>query len=143
MRFRLRTYLILIAVIAVFLWAIISVRRTLELVENAYAAEWAALLLIRHLETNNDQWPTGWSDLVDDFIFCQAKYDAPFSFNTLQEHVEIDWNSDPNTWQNESTNGAPPSRKIIWLRNRKDHHWVGIEPNDLVFRYLTTGETPD
>lgn len=64
------------------------IRLTGNIVRDAYASDWTTEFLISHLESNNDTWPTSWSDLEDDHAALYPQ-PCPFTFAEIQERVEL------------------------------------------------------
>jgi len=107
-------------------------------VPNAYAAEWSSHFVMEHLKSNNNQWPTGWNELKDDYDKAVKSGHRPATtWPELQERIAIDWHADPEIIAENDGTIDPPFR-VIWLTDGSNHHWQGFEPNRRIFDYLTT-----
>ncbi len=113
----------------------IMFHRAMEATRDAYAVWWVAGMVVEHLDANDNNWPTGWSDLQDDYQTCIARSGQPWTFEELRERVEIDWSTDPDDLLAKSRAGEPI--RVIRLRNGKNTHWDGLQPNEIVLNYLT------
>lgn len=110
-----------------------SVYRTVNTtIPNAYALEDVASMVVYYLHHNDDQWPRSWDDLQPIYDEHVAKYNA-WSFEELQSRVIVRWDVDVERVRQLS---APPE-DLISLRDGRDDHWLGSEPNTMVYEYLT------
>lgn len=64
-------------------------------VPNAYAADWVSEFVIEHLKSSDNQWPTNWNDLRDEYDAHAEPSQCPWSWEELQVRVKIDWDADP------------------------------------------------
>ena len=65
----------------------------MEATPNAYAAQLVAYMCVEHMKTNGDCWPTGWSELIDDFepAYTQSGQVLEWTMSDLKERVEVNW----------------------------------------------------
>ena len=136
LRFRIRTLLIvatLVTVAAIGVSTVIGMKNTIR---NAYAVWWVGDMVVEHLKANNDEWPRGWDELLDDYDTCVATVGAaPWEFDELRRRVRIDWNADTNLLASQQTDGEPEF-KAIWLADGTSSSWTDAEPNQIVLNYL-------
>jgi hypothetical protein len=97
MRFSLRKLFVAVSVICVVAAAIgffVSLQFRIEFWYRGNSISWVAQMLVRHLENNDDNWPTSWDDLEDDYGPVVRRYGQPWTFQGLRENVELDWKFD-------------------------------------------------
>lgn len=95
---------------------------------NAYAQQWAGMMVITHLGANEFSWPAGWDDLEDDYeILRESSWGM--SFEEIKNRVEIDW-------EIENLRVSLEDRVAIKLRDGNTTHWSNKEPNTLVLEFL-------
>lgn len=136
MRFRIRTLLILIVAAALVAYLVSSLLRTREAIHDAYAVWWVADMVVEHLKANEDQWPSSWDDLLDDYQTCVTRAGAqPWRFEDLKQRVEIDWNADPEDLVGRDFQGNSDVR-FIWRKSGSQASWSDAEPNQIVLDYL-------
>ena len=136
MRFRIRTLLIATAIVAVVAFGVSMVNRIDNTIRNAYALWWVGDMVVEHLDANNDEWPQGWDELLDDYDTCAAKAGAaPWKFAELKRRVRIDWKADAKQLVTQQANGEPEF-KAIWLADGTTGNWADAEPNQIVLDYL-------
>ncbi|MCH2211889.1 MAG: hypothetical protein MK110_11350 [Fuerstiella sp.] len=104
-------------------------------VRNAYAVWWVADLVVEHMKANNNQWPTGWDDLRDDYQTCTER-SQPFSFDELSGRTQIDWQAIPSVLVAESKGHQIAKFRVITLTDGTESHWEKSEPNQIVLDYL-------
>ena len=137
-RFGLRTLFVMIAVFACVLGLGGYVVRSIDSsVHNMYAVWWVGSMMVEHLERNEDQWPTCWDDLRDDYDNCVGRSGLPWTFDELRSRVEIDWNVDPERLRElpPDENGDAPFR-VVRLRDDNEEYYAGREPNRMIHRHL-------
>ena len=140
MRFRIRTLLIVVAIAALFAFAVSGLMQINNTIRNAYAGWWVGDMVVEHLRANNDEWPKNWDDLTDDYQTCIANAGAqPWDFDELRNRVKIDWNADPVKLA-EQQSGSEPGFNVIWLADGTNASWADAEPNEIVLRYLNRNE---
>ena len=128
--------LCLAAVLFVF-----RVWRSLEAVDDSYAQWDAALALIHHMKTHDGSWPKGWAELEESYNSTPVLRGPGRGWDNLKSRVDVDFTAIPSQLSSASPNGDKPPFKVVWLRNGKNRHWSGAEPNTLIFEYLTTEST--
>jgi hypothetical protein len=135
---------IAIASLACLIWA--AYRTAMADMRNSYAVSWVSEMVVDFMKTHDDAWPSGWDDLKESYhsVARQASDprppDYPWSFEELQSRVEVDWHADPKVLATaQRMNDAPPF-KVIWLKDGGNAHWSGLEPNELVLKYLRTSQ---
>ena len=90
LRFRIRTLLIVAALVAVVAFGVGTVIGTMNTIRNAYAVWWVGDMVVEHLDANNNQWPQSWEDLADDYDTCVANAGAsPWQFEELKSRVRV------------------------------------------------------
>lgn len=118
-------------------------------IPNAYAVWWTADLVIDHMEKHGGAWPRSWEELR---VTSEQAYKGTVSTNLdgtviaefrprdtiedLQKRVEIDWNADPSELVKAQFKEKGPPFRVIRLRNGKNTHYQGKEPNEMVLEYL-------
>jgi hypothetical protein len=113
-----------------------AVKTVTVVVPNAYALEWAAVLVIEHMAANQNRWPNSWADLKDEYDRQVASGHQPApAWQELQSRVQIDWNVDVDSLAKADSKNDPPFR-AFWLSDGTNTHWEGFEPNRNVFEYL-------
>ena len=118
-------------------------------VPNAYAVWWTADLVIAHMEKNDGRWPRSWEDLrateaSGDKGTATTNRDGSIVFefrprakiDELQQRVEIDWAVEPAKLRTVSLKSNIPPFRVIRLRNGKNSHYEGKEPNTMILDYL-------
>jgi hypothetical protein len=125
--------MVVASVLALCVSAVIGVSNTIH---NAYSAWWVADMVVEHMDANDNKWPKGWDDLLDDYRTCVANTGAqPWEFEELKKRVEIDWNANPHDLVSQQSNGKPKF-VAIWLKGGFSSNWAGAEPNQIVLDYL-------
>lgn len=124
--------LISLAIIAGVVFAAVAIYRVSELPVDAYASDWTATFIIEHLKTSDNQWPTSWADLRDEYDRLPDCYRS-WSFTHFQERVQIrfDLTSD-------QVRDAEPPLEAIRLTSGRRVSYDG-DPNVNVRKYLRTG----
>jgi hypothetical protein len=125
--------------------------QVLQVPKQAYAVWWTADLAIEHMEKHDGEWPRSWDELR---TTSELAYKGTISTNLyegtvvaefrprdaiadLQRLVEIDWKANPSELRKAEflDDGKAPFR-VIWLKNGKNRHYVGREPNQMILGYL-------
>lgn len=107
-----------------------------EAMLDSYAQMWITDILIQHMERNEGKWPTGWDDLKEPFEVVAGQYGGMFTLEDLRHRIAIDFNVEPAQLATASTSDGETSFRVISLRNGKQHHWEGLEPNFVILEYL-------
>jgi len=105
-------------------------------VRNSYAVWWAADMVIHHLESTDNRWPTGWDDLRDDYEALAVGSGRPWTFDEIRERVEVDWKADPDQLTRKATEYPTESFRVVWLLDGSDHHYQDHEPNEMIAGFL-------
>lgn len=105
-------------------------------VPNAYAMERTGGLIVEHLRANDNAWPKGWEDLRDDFGAANAASRTSFTFEELQQRIEIDWDADPVALAKVKPSSDKPPFRVVGIRDGKDVAWGATEPNRMIHEYL-------
>jgi hypothetical protein len=140
-RYSLKFLFILFAIVAVFLAGATWFARSLHygIVEgplDCYATMYAAGTVRTYLMRNNGRWPKGWEDLRPIYEERYKLGENAITFDEMKARLEIDFNVDPyELSKHKSTRDTPPF-KVFRLRNGRDSHWEGAEPNTLILQYL-------
>lgn len=92
--------------------------------------------MIEHLKASDDEWPTSWDDLRDEYDDAVDRGHTPaVTWEELKDRVEIDWHADVRSLQQADGSDDPPFR-VIWLSDGSQTHWVGFEPNRRILTYF-------
>ncbi len=104
---------------------------------NAYALWWVGSMVVDHLKSNSDEWPTCWDDLRDDYDAGVELSGQPCTFDELRNQVEVDWDIDPRNLRElpPLKDGNAPFR-VVRLRDGREVYYHGREPNRMIHRYL-------
>ena len=105
-------------------------------VPNCYAVWWVADMVIEHLESNGDRWPTNWDDLQDDYDACVKRSGPAWTFEELRDRVTVDWNADPSELVRSFADTEGPPFLVIKVRNNVNVYWGHQEPNRKILEYL-------
>jgi hypothetical protein len=135
-RFRLRSLFVLTALVAIVCVGIFYVSEALEAPWDSYATWDGANLVITHLHSHNNEWPSGWGDLEAAMRSGAVLMRGGNSFDRFQDRLEIDFNVNPKEFAAASPTAPQGLPKVIRLRNGKDTHWEGAEPNEMIHQYL-------
>ncbi len=110
-------------------------------VRNSYAVWWAADMIIEHMIANDNQWPTSWEDLHDDYQTCVKRSGEPWTFDEIRTRVSIDFtvNGKELTASAETLNR--PAFRVIWLSDGTESHLQSHEPNTMILNYLKSTTT--
>jgi hypothetical protein len=127
------TLLITAAIAALLATAIELHRRANNFVRNRYRVQYAADLLIEHMEKTG-QWPRSWDDLCQldesngtDFRWSQW-------FQEVRRNVQIDFSFDPGSVKHEGLQDEPMLRVIVAYDGTL--HGASGDPNTMILRYL-------
>lgn len=104
-------------------------------VPNCYAAWWVADMVVEHMKSHDGAWPRGWEDLSAPYEACVERSGRHWTFEELQQRVDVDWQADPKVLAEASNDERPPFR-VIWLRDGSSTYWNHAEPNGIVWEYL-------
>lgn len=110
--------------------------RTNETVRNSYAVLWVANMVVEHMKGNDNQWPSDWDELRDDYKTCTDRSGTPWAFEDLSSRTQIDWEAVPADLLAQSDGQATPRFRVITLTDGTDSHWESSEPNQIILDYL-------
>jgi len=112
--------------------------------QDAYAMQAAGELVIAHLKLHTNQRPRNWHGLSETFAALQRAHVSVGSpLEQIQQRIEFDWNADVSELKRSAfTNGVRPFR-VVKLRNGRNTHWVGVEPNAMIWQYLQSTSPMD
>ncbi len=140
-RFGIRRLLVVSAIGAMTCAVISTASRTVNAVlsqmDDSYAADWTAEFLINHLRSPGNTWPSGWSELKDEFD-ANPSNGYPFTFDELQDLVNVQWDVDTATIAN-----SDPPLKVITLARPSGNELVCIEPNTRIRDYFANASSMD
>lgn len=111
--------------------------RFLELVtipSDAYASDWTAVFVIEHLKSSDDSWPTDWEDLRDEFDRLAEPSQYAWTFNELQDRVDLRFDVTAEQVRDSKT------RLAVFALTSGREVWYNGDPNKLIKHYLLTGE---
>ena len=106
-------------------------------IRNSYAQWWAADMVAKHLEANDNKWPRSWDELRDDYEACVAKSGQPWTFDEIQRRVIIDFNVQTDSLIEISRETNEPDLNVIRAADGTKYNWQEREPNTIIFNYLT------
>lgn len=132
----IRSTLIIITVIAALLATAIELnRRAGNFVLNPYRVQYAAELLIEHMDKTG-QWPRSWDELGQLMESKGTDLRGIRWFHDVRRNVTIDFSFDPNLvkLQLESHEDEPPLRVVV--AHDGTLHGATSDPNTMIFRYL-------
>ncbi|MGC3965922.1 MAG: trypsin-like peptidase domain-containing protein [Pirellulales bacterium] len=104
-------------------------------VRNAYAVEWVAGMMVRHLTEHPGAWPRGWDELRDDYDAAVAENGRPWTFEELQSRVVVDWHTDVRHLA-ELARSDQPFPRVFRLVDGRNDHWSSTEPDKVLRDYL-------
>lgn len=101
-------------------------------IPEAYAAWDAGVLLVRYMETHDNEWPSGWSELEQSYadepqLRLRWNPHEPDYFLRMKEMVAIDWDYDTNERNPKNPVTRPDGTLLVCL-------WA--DPNYMVNRHL-------
>jgi len=105
-------------------------------VRNSYAVWWASDMVIEHMIANDNQWPTNWEDLRDDYQTCAERSGEPWTFGEIQTRVSIDFSVNGKALVASAETLARPAFRVIWLSDGTSSHLQSHEPNTRILDYL-------
>lgn len=114
-----------------------------ETVHDAYAVWHAADLVVEHMEGHGGAWPQSWDDLCGTYESRATPGSGPASWEEIRARVEIDFTANPARLAAAESDGAGPPFRVIRLRNGRETHYEGCEPNEIVFRYFAARKQRD
>ena len=108
-------------------------------VDDAYAEEGAARMVVAYLDENQQQWPNRWQDLEPYFEkFSQV---SGQSFEQLQDRVWIDFNVDSKSLSDRSQDADSIPFNVIGTKNIFAAHFED-GPNRTIFDYFKLNPVP-
>ena len=93
-------------------------------------------MVIEHMKANENQWPSDWDDLRDDYQTCVDRSGQPWSFDELSSRTQIDWEAVPADLLAQSSGHPAAQFRVITLTDGTDSHWQSREPNRIILDYL-------
>lgn len=105
-------------------------------VRNSYAVWWAADMVIEHMIANDNQWPTAWEDLRDDYQTCVKRSGEPWTFDEIRTRVTIDFSVNGKALIASAETLDRPAFRVIWLSDGTGSHLQSHEPNTMILNYL-------
>lgn len=93
-------------------------------------------MVIEHMIANDNQWPTAWEDLRDDYETCVKRSGEPWTFDEIRTRVTIDFSVDGKALFASAETLARPHFRVIWLSDGTDSHLQSHEPNTMILNYL-------
>ncbi len=107
-------------------------------VDDVYAGEWAASMIVQHIETHDGQWPQDWEDLETAYVEIAARERViPFELEDLKNRIEVDFTADPAELVKASD---PPGDdgpfEVVWHKSGERRFWRGQNPNSEIWNYL-------
>ena len=103
--------------------------------KDAYATDWTSIFVIEHIRTSGE-WPSGWSDLRDEFERLAPASHYAWTFDELQDLVWFDFDA-----KIDDVRDADAPMHIFGLTSGRRLSHNG-DPNKLIRDYLRTGEDP-
>lgn len=103
---------------------------------NCYAVWWVADMVIEHLIANDDEWPSSWDDLRDDYQTCANRSGKPWTFEELNARVSVDFTINGKELSAACKTLSQPNFRVIWLTDGTASHWQSHEPNTMIFNYF-------
>lgn len=126
----------LLLAMAVAWFAIRSTLESYHALPDAYASDWTAIFVIDHLRTSDGAWPKDWSDLKDEFDRMAEPNHYAWTFEELQQRVDIRFDVDPQELRD-----ADPPLEVIRLTSGRRVSFDG-DPNLLIRDYLRAEKMP-
>lgn len=139
---RLSKILLLLTIVLVsfVVYGVYNFIYTWKNIPEAYAAWDTGTLLIEYLKSHNDQWPSGWDELlsvIDDrseqqFAFRGAQSGQASQADyarSLQDMVAVDWSFDPSQVGTKPTGTRKDGSTFPIVREH-------AEPNEMIREYL-------
>ena len=120
----------LLTLVGIFGGAAFYVQWIGQVVLDAYASDWTSEFLIAHLRSNDNQWPTNWEDLRDEYDKLADPNHYPFTFVALQDRVVLDWKVDTL-----SLATADPPQIFFRLKSGRQASYGG-DPNERIREYF-------
>lgn len=130
---------LVVALTAVGLIVAYNVDRTIR---NAYAVWWVADMVIIHLESNENRWPTSWDELRDDYEICVSRSGQPWTFEELRNRVEIDFDIVTDKLMESARGKSVPNFPVIYPSDGTEAHWKHQEPNRKLLDYFNEVPRP-
>ena len=128
---------VILLVVGLLLAVYFGVKTTREIVEECYTQERVALSVIEHMKTHDGAWPAGWEDVGRAYErVANEDHEHSWSLDDMRRRVEIDWKAEPDRLLESAKPDDRHPFKVIWLRDGRDVHWTGGEPNQMILEYL-------
>ncbi len=135
-----------VAIMCMFLGlaTVVIIKHLVERPREAYAVQHTAELVVEYMRSHSNQWPSSWSELRTVKIGDQ-EYFTRFEKETggysgfldeLESLVVVDFNTTLSDLIAATGATSTPPFRVIWLRNGRNTHWAGLEPNEFVADYL-------
>ena len=123
-------FLFLVTLVGMTVWMLGKVE---DGVKDEYAPTWAAALIIEHLKSHDDEWPSSWEDLQITCTYLNAiGWDhSDYTFDDLRPRVKVDFATDSMTIA--ASASAP---RLIVRSERPDEEFDGDDPNIRIHDYL-------
>ena len=125
-----------IVAVAILLAGAYWLHRVNQGIRNSYAVGWVANMVVEHMKANENQWPSDWDDLQDDYQTCVDRSGQPWSFDELSSRTQIDWEAVPADLLAQSSGHPAAQFRVITLTDGTDSHWQSREPNRIILDYL-------
>ena len=141
MRFRLRTLLLAVVIVAALCLGLRNAYQTIRRVTSFNASQFVASMCIEHMKANGDSWPCDWEELRDDYATCLVRSGRDWDFDDLQHRVEINFAADPH--HPPSTSPASPQPDFRFLRSRygQPSHGPNQSPDASIQTYLQSASS--
>lgn len=107
--------------------------RPISIARVAYCQDWAARMLISHMERTDMGWPSSWADLEEDHDLVSIELGGISSLEEIAKIVHIDFKFHPDEFL---LNGCTPLPQIITPISGVSYHWSGDEPNRMVTDWI-------
>lgn len=136
---------------------VLIVRRAVQAPLRAYATQGAAELVVWHLRLHTNQWPCSWEALAathatlqrehsqlrtnEGVIWRTSDISIASTMEDIRRFIDIDWNADVIALREASVTNDTPSFRVVRLKDGKNTHWAGLEPNRMIWDYLQSTRT--
>ncbi len=107
--------------------------------DDYYAPLHAAWLVIDHLETHENQWPTSWDDLRAAHDRIQRMANPDKFFSEIQNRVVVDWEVDIDAFMRDWEEAQPGTlpAAAVRLRRLDPADPEAVEPDRLIYEHLS------
>lgn len=107
-------------------------------VDDVYAGEWAATMIIQHMEDHDGQWPDDWDDMEAAYHrIVEQERVLPFPLDDMKSRIVVEFDVDPAELV---TRVDPPGDEgpfeVVAHTTGESRHWRGKNPNSEILRYL-------